>query len=242
VENHIWKTKKEKIIDYVHQDPFLKIGEIASKAETTSRYVRTILSEANISLMKLRKQYAIDIEKRNNKSGNLLFSYLLDVPFDDTKIKREDDIIINNPTDFKKLKANINENYFHHIYKHKIGTSNWCLNTFTLEKNCLKSFKKLESISEIDSPDVLDKEIQDLLETKEISATDIKIGVEVVTKQIGEILGLDTLSPVFKVKQKLLYKDRPVMLNLAYFHPGKINLSLSYKRGITINKISSFIS
>ncbi|MFW5787520.1 MAG: GntR family transcriptional regulator [Halanaerobiales bacterium] len=66
-------TKKEQIINFAQSDPFLKISDIADHVQTTPRYVRTILSEANISLMKLREKYARNMEKRlkNNKSGRL---------------------------------------------------------------------------------------------------------------------------------------------------------------------------
>lgn len=57
-------TKKEQIINYAQSDPFLKISDIAEYVQTTPRYVRTILSEANISLMKLREKYARNMEKR----------------------------------------------------------------------------------------------------------------------------------------------------------------------------------
>lgn len=57
-------TKKEQIINFAQNDPFLKISDIAEYVQTTPRYVRTILSEANISLMKLREKYARSMEKR----------------------------------------------------------------------------------------------------------------------------------------------------------------------------------
>ncbi len=57
-------TKKEQIINYAQNDPFLKISDIAEYVQTTPRYVRTILSEANISLMKLREKYARSMERR----------------------------------------------------------------------------------------------------------------------------------------------------------------------------------
>jgi hypothetical protein len=57
-------TKKEQIINFAQSDPFLKISDIAEHVQTTPRYVRTILSEANISLMKLREKYARNMEKR----------------------------------------------------------------------------------------------------------------------------------------------------------------------------------
>lgn len=66
-------TKKEQIINFAQSDPFLKISDIAENVQTTPRYVRTILSEANISLMKLREKYARNMEKRlkNDKDDDL---------------------------------------------------------------------------------------------------------------------------------------------------------------------------
>jgi len=57
-------TKKEQIINFAQSDPFLKISDIAKHVGTTPRYVRTILSEADISLMNLRKKYAKNMEER----------------------------------------------------------------------------------------------------------------------------------------------------------------------------------
>jgi DNA-binding GntR family transcriptional regulator len=57
-------TKKEQIINFARHDPFLKISDIAENVDTTPRYVRTILSEANISLMELREKYARNMEER----------------------------------------------------------------------------------------------------------------------------------------------------------------------------------
>ncbi len=66
-------TKKEQIINFAQSDPFLKISDIADHVQTTPRYVRTILSEANISLMSLREKYARNMEERlkDNKYRDL---------------------------------------------------------------------------------------------------------------------------------------------------------------------------
>ncbi|NMB39086.1 MAG: hypothetical protein GX994_05885 [Firmicutes bacterium] len=58
------ETIKSRVIQTVYDDPFLSIDEIADKVTTTPRYVRTILSEAGLSLMQLRKQYAKAMEKQ----------------------------------------------------------------------------------------------------------------------------------------------------------------------------------
>lgn len=58
------ETIKAQVIDIVHRDPFLSIDEIAAQVQTTPRYVRTILSEARLSLLHLRKQYAKNMEQQ----------------------------------------------------------------------------------------------------------------------------------------------------------------------------------
>ena len=62
-QNFEIETKKDFIIRLAKKDPFLKIEEIAQLVETTPRYVRTILSEANLSLMNLREEYARKLGK-----------------------------------------------------------------------------------------------------------------------------------------------------------------------------------
>lgn len=57
------ETKKERILEMAVHDPFLRIEEIASQAGTTTRYVRTALSEAGLSLTHLRKTYARRMQK-----------------------------------------------------------------------------------------------------------------------------------------------------------------------------------
>lgn len=52
------ETKKQQVLQIAQQDPFLTVAEIAAAVSTTSKYVRTILSEAGISLAVLRKTYA----------------------------------------------------------------------------------------------------------------------------------------------------------------------------------------
>lgn len=61
------QTKKDNIIKLATNEPFLSISDIAEMADTTQRYVRTILSEADISLMKLRKENYERLEKENKR-------------------------------------------------------------------------------------------------------------------------------------------------------------------------------
>lgn len=57
-------TKRSQIVALARRDPFLRIEEIAGRAETTPRYVRTVLSEERLSLMDLRRHYARTMERR----------------------------------------------------------------------------------------------------------------------------------------------------------------------------------
>ena len=81
-------TKKEQIINFAQSDPFLKISDIAEYVETTPRYVRTILSEADISLMNLREKYARNMEERlkDNKYRDLQAKVSLKKEYRNNKI------------------------------------------------------------------------------------------------------------------------------------------------------------
>lgn len=62
------ETKKDMIIRLAKSDPFVSIEEVANQADTTNRYVRTILSEAEISLMQLRKEAYQNLEQLYSKA------------------------------------------------------------------------------------------------------------------------------------------------------------------------------
>lgn len=55
---------KERILQTAQADPFLSVEKIAKQVGTTQQYVRTILSEAGISLTKLRREYAKQMERK----------------------------------------------------------------------------------------------------------------------------------------------------------------------------------
>ena len=102
-------TKKEQIINFAQSDPFLKISDIAENVQTTPRYVRTILSEANISLMKLREKYARNMEKRlkNNTDEELQAKVSLKKEYSYNQLKvgeiKTETIEENKYLDIKKI-------------------------------------------------------------------------------------------------------------------------------------------
>lgn len=55
---------KARVIALATKDPFLTVEELAQSVETTNRYVRTILSEADLSLNSLRRNYVRLLERR----------------------------------------------------------------------------------------------------------------------------------------------------------------------------------
>lgn len=59
---------KDRVIALAKSDPFLKVKDLAQKAGTTAPYVRTILSEAGLSLNEMRRSYARRLE-RTSQAG-----------------------------------------------------------------------------------------------------------------------------------------------------------------------------
>jgi len=57
-------SKKELVLSLARKDPFLRVEEIARQAGTTAPYVRTVLSEGRVSLSRLRKAYAKEMERQ----------------------------------------------------------------------------------------------------------------------------------------------------------------------------------
>lgn len=54
---------KGQVIALARRDPFLTVKDLAQEAGTTTRYVRTILSEVGLSLNEMRKEYAKRLER-----------------------------------------------------------------------------------------------------------------------------------------------------------------------------------
>jgi hypothetical protein len=231
MSNYEWKTKKEKIIEFTRRDPFLKINDLAERANTTPRYVRTILSEANLSLMKLRKDYVRRIENRDKLSDRLLFNYLLNVPFGgENSISLESELLFNNPQDFNILKGNISKDYVYQSYLHKISGESWCINTVVTDK----------CISKVNNEDVAHKDMNDFLcnflEKDGIILSNIQLEIELSNGKVADLLEISQLSPLFRVEQTVKYQSQVVILMLAYFNSEKISLSLAPSKGLIISR------
>lgn len=60
---------KEQVIALAKADPFFTVEELAHQVGTTTPYVRTILSEADLSLNQMRKDYARQLELQLGRGG-----------------------------------------------------------------------------------------------------------------------------------------------------------------------------
>lgn len=58
------QSKKARVLCLARSDPFLTVEEIARAVGTTSRYVRTSLSEAGLTLTELRRRFVEDLRQR----------------------------------------------------------------------------------------------------------------------------------------------------------------------------------
>ncbi|ACL69253.1 hypothetical protein [Halothermothrix orenii] len=236
MSNFDWKTKKEKILENARRDPFLKIEELAKKANTTPRYVRTILSEANLSLMELREQYARKMEDKNTKiSEKLLLGQLLNVAFS-SKVKplSKDELLFNNPQDLDNLSGDLNREYFYQSYLHLLKETPWSVSTIIFNNEAFEE-KFLKGKEDLFANDLYTK-ICRCLESSKIQVSDIIIDVEISNAQLAATLKLPPLSPVFRVKQILKDNDDEIALFLAYFNSKQVTLSFSYNRGLIIDR------
>src|SRR6056297_3130152 len=228
------KKKKEIIIENARRDPFLKIDNLAEKAGTTPRYVKTILSEANVSLMKLRKKYARSMENRVvNIKERLLLNYAFNVPFgNNIHIELQKDLIFNNPEDFTILNGKIDNKYLYYSYLHKLNRDIWSIDTIMLAKKFFEFKKSNSSIKEIL------EEVSVFLKDNYINISDINFKIELSGKEISELFKVSVLTPMFRVEKMVECNSEVIILMLSYFNPSKINLSFSINKGLIIGRKS----
>jgi len=233
MSNKEWKTKKDKILEHARQDPFLTIEDLSHKADTTPRYVRTILSEANISLMQMRKEYARKIENRyNSMYENILVNYLLNVPFS-SKVNIESgggELVFNNPGDFDNLPGNISSDYNFVSYIHYLLDKPWCINSIVIDDDFdvdtenirLKAEKVLEFL-------------YNTIKDKDAYISKIKLDIELSTGKVADLLNISSLSPILKIIQTIEFKGDKIIFMFSYFNPEIINISFSTNNGMVID-------
>ncbi|MFW5981425.1 MAG: hypothetical protein ACOCRU_02485 [bacterium] len=218
-----YKTKKEIILETAYNDPFLKIEDISRIANTTSSYVRTILSDANLSLMELRKNYVRKIEENKfNIEDRILLNYLERFFLNFTsEIENIGQVVINNPNDIKSIFDNIKENFNYQSYK------------FLLEKNIAgiasvfwnKNFFKIEQgLNYKEFIFLLNQE----LNFAKLKISTLDVDIDISTGRVNEFLNSSSLFPVLKIKQLLKYDGEIIALLLLYFDTRSIGFSINY--------------
>lgn len=231
VGNLNYKTKKEIIIENAYRDPFLKIEDLAELANTTSKYVRTILSEANLSLMELRKDYARSIEdKRYSLSDRIILNHLIKTPlFDWKNIIESEHLFLNNPLDINNIAAQVQSNFFHQSYSLLVKNNTWGLISVFLDKG---HFQEQDSYS---YKEVLEN-INKVLGEKDLEISNLDLIVDLATGLVSSQLEIENFIPVLRIKQTLSVNTDIVVLILLYFDARKISFSLSHNGGITIKR------
>jgi hypothetical protein len=230
MNNYDWKTKKEKILENARKDPFLKIEDLARIASTTTRYVRTILSEANMSLMQLRREYARRMENRyENICDQLLLKYLASVSFPSKhRSLLSKEFIFNSPGDFSHLSEDI-KNYSCYSFMCQINNNPWCVSSILIHREEFDVEKDIAASE-------LFLNLCQLTEEIEVKATSIDLEIEQATSQIAGLLQISPLAPIFRVRQHLEKDSRIIALMIMYFNYKHVTLSFSHNNGLIIDR------
>ncbi|MFW6264549.1 MAG: hypothetical protein ACOC3B_00425 [Bacillota bacterium] len=227
-----YKTKKEIILETACNDPFLKIDDISKIAKTTSPYVRTILSEANLSLMELRKNYVKKIEAAKYKNTDkLILNYLENSSYQSKRdIKIIDKLIINSPVDIQDIIPGKKNDFIYQSYKLDYERQGWSLCTVFLEKNFFALDDRGFSYKD------LTVSLEEHLNKEALSFSDMDINVDISVGQINEILDISNLCPILRIKQTIKYESEILLLILLYFDTRKIVFSIKHNGEIIIRK------
>lgn len=230
--NYNYKTKKDIIIENAYRDPFLKVEDLARMADTTSKYVRTILSESRVSLMELRKEYVRKIEDREyNLAERMLLNYLLKTSFlNEKNIEETNELFLNNPVDIKNIEEHILRSFFYRSYKYMLRNRCWALSTVFLKKDIFKSDREILPMTE------LIELLNNVILTKKADISNLEIVVDLSTEQLSSLLEIYNFCPVLRIKQLISVDKDIVALILVYFNARQISFSLSHNGGIMINR------
>ncbi|MBM7624614.1 UTRA domain-containing protein [Sporohalobacter salinus] len=212
-------TKKEQIINFAQNDPFLKISDIAEHVQTTPRYVRTILSEANISLMKLREKYARNMEERLQvKDGN---SQKAEVRLINQKGKMETgDVRFNQITEqeFQELRKTDPEQELYKVSQKQLVDE--------------EPFGLQEVITYLDSEIIEEKSqklnsLYELFGENSISKLKFKnnvMQVEMANRFLAKLLSIDSGAPIIKSQRLILVSKMPIAIENCFFDADKVQL------------------
>lgn len=212
-------TKKEQIINFARNDPFLKISDIAEHVQTTPRYVRTILSEADISLMKLREKYARNMEERLQvKDGNS---------------QKAEIRLTNQQGDMETGKVRFNqiaEQEFDELQRIDSEQELYKVSQRQLVDG--EPFGLQEVITYLDS-EVMKEKSQDLNSLYELFGEDslskLKfknnvMQVETANQFLAKLLDIDRDAPIIKSQRLILIGKLPVAIENCFFDANEVEL------------------
>ena len=212
-------TKKEQIINFARNDPFLKISDIAEHVKTTPRYVRTILSEANISLMKLREKYARNMEERLqvkesasqeteirliNQKGEVVAGYIKLSKITDKEFR-----------ELRKISAD------QELYK------------ISQKRMVDKEVFGVQEIITYLSPEINKERIQNLDSLYELFGSrgfnklNFKnniMEVEIANEFLSKLLGIDKGKPIIKSQRLILIGKMPIAIENCFFDAEEVQL------------------
>lgn len=209
-------TKKERVAYIAKKDPFLKVERIAQLAETTPHYVRTVLSEANLSLTRLRKEYAQGT--KGDVGQNMLFLDVLDAQdLGDLNLVLLNKIVLNNINEYQEVVAE--EQYI-------------------LERSIL--FEEKESPLMINTTFIVGcsdlKDIHQIKGRKNVVVSEPRIKIESANSQIAEVLNLEETKCILALEKKLFINEELKGLDLIYFSPKETALEIEQSNKLKLVK------
>ena len=196
-------TKKERVIYLAQEDPFLKVEKIAQLAETTSHYVRTVLSEADLSLTKLREDYAR--KKVNSREEDQLLFEVLEL------------------SDLGNIKHEIQENFIlNQTYNFVVQGSKQIKETILFKEN----EEPLFISSVFFSSDLPISEMKQLKQIENIIFSSLGIEVQSGKKELLELLNLNDKfdKQLLTLKKEIYLSNELQGVNVIYFPVNKIKL------------------
>ncbi|SDC88253.1 hypothetical protein SAMN04488698_1385 [Candidatus Frackibacter sp. WG12] len=209
-------NKKEKVVYWAKSDPFLKVEELAEKVETTPHYVRTVLSEAKLSLTKLRKKYARKMEKLSNLSSNQFLIDIINIlDLEVLSTEKLDRVILNDYQSYQQL---VKDNNFQERTSIIYDQNEPILINTTL---LLPKEDKVDSKHELDN----------LLNAKSsnINFTNPILEIEEANYDLAESLQIQLGASIFKVSCKIIVKGEVQGLDIVYLRNDNCQISLSGK-------------
>ncbi|MBM7624615.1 hypothetical protein [Sporohalobacter salinus] len=205
-------NKKEKVVYLAKHDPFLKVEELAEKVGTTPHYVRTVLSEAALSLTKLREDYARKMERLSNSSSDRLLVDVLNTSNLEMMWSKElDRAIMNNCNNYQELVDNDNFQQkslvlFNQHDPILVNTTFW----LSAEG---KVIQDINQILELNSDN--------------IEFTSLMLEITEANYYLAEVLEIDLKDQIFKISRKIISDDEIKGVDILYLRSDNYQINLT---------------